>query len=636
MNRESGPSLGGQHRRVAMVIVWLIAAVYLALRAGDGWMPHDEGLLGQSAERVMAGELPHRDFDDPYTGGLACLHAFAFRLLGVDLVWPRLVLLAFSLVFVPTLYSIAVRAVSPVVAGLATLLCVAWSLPNYFAALPSWYNLFFAVFGTWALLRFADTRRWPWLLLAGVLGGLSVLFKVSGFFYLAGAGLFLLYHEQLAAADEPPAPRRGLFPLVSALAVAAYVAAVAVLIRHRFTLMDGLHFFVPSVGLAAVLWLHERRLGPRAAAERWRRLGASLAVFGLGAVAPLAIFALPYAVSSSLGDLFYGVFVLPQKRLDAAAYPLPPPATLLAVVPLAVLLLVRIRSDSIWKHPVVVTVVGLGCGVLALYGGREEVYSAFWNSARPTVPLVTLAGCWLLAARGTADEPLSRDRRQVLFLLLAMTATVSLVQYPYSFGIYFCYAAPVVILAWAHVAASRRFAPHHLQLCVLGLYLAFGILWLNRGYVRAIGVSFVRIQQDTVLDAQRARLRVPARQAKIYQDVVAEVRSHSAPESFIYATADCPEIYFLADRGNPTRTFYDFFDADFQTDPAGRAQRILAMLDEREIKVVVLRWSGEFSGELSPQLVASLQVRFPQAKHFWYYPQTAQQSLPDFTVAWRE
>ena len=129
---------------------------------------------------------------------------------------------------------------------------------------------------------------------------------------------------------------------------------------------------------------------------------------------------------------------------------------------------------------------------------------------------------------------------------------------------------------------------------------------------------------------------MPDRQARIYQDVVAEVRSHSAPESFIYATADCPEIYFLADRGNPTRTFYDFFDADFQADPAGRAQRILAMLDEREIKVVVLRWSGEFSGELSAELVASLQTRFPQAKHFWYYPQTAQQSLPDFTVAWRE
>jgi len=51
-----------------------------------GWVPHDEGLLGQSAERLLAGQLPHRDFDEVYTGGLSYLHALAFEVGGVRLI----------------------------------------------------------------------------------------------------------------------------------------------------------------------------------------------------------------------------------------------------------------------------------------------------------------------------------------------------------------------------------------------------------------------------------------------------------------------------------------------------------------------------------------------------------------------
>ena len=46
---------------------WAVAALvagfaYAALTIDRGWIPHDEGLLGQAAVRVLTGELPHRDF----------------------------------------------------------------------------------------------------------------------------------------------------------------------------------------------------------------------------------------------------------------------------------------------------------------------------------------------------------------------------------------------------------------------------------------------------------------------------------------------------------------------------------------------------------------------------------------------
>ena len=48
-------------------------------------MPFDDGALAQSAERLLQGQLPHRDFDEIYTGGLTFLNAGAFRLFGISL-----------------------------------------------------------------------------------------------------------------------------------------------------------------------------------------------------------------------------------------------------------------------------------------------------------------------------------------------------------------------------------------------------------------------------------------------------------------------------------------------------------------------------------------------------------------------
>ena len=108
--------------------VWLVSLLYLVSRADRGWIPHDEGTLAQPAYRVLEGELPHRDFDDPYTGGLALLHALAFHLLGKSLLTIRIVLLLFTTAFIPALYSIVARVTPPLGAGLITLLAVSWSL----------------------------------------------------------------------------------------------------------------------------------------------------------------------------------------------------------------------------------------------------------------------------------------------------------------------------------------------------------------------------------------------------------------------------------------------------------------------------------------------------------------------------
>src|SRR5712692_9752887 len=123
----------------------------------------------------------------------------------------RYMLFLFFLAWVPANYYAASRFVSAPVAGAVTLLAVAWGLPNYAAAMPSWYNLFFATFGLAALLRYIEAQSDRWLLIAGLCGGISLLFKLLGLYFVAGAVLFLLFREQMAPSAAPADRRESLW-----------------------------------------------------------------------------------------------------------------------------------------------------------------------------------------------------------------------------------------------------------------------------------------------------------------------------------------------------------------------------------------------------------------------------------------
>src|SRR5260370_20363388 len=117
----------------------------------------------------------------------------------------RYMIFLFFLAWVPANYYAASRFVSAPVAGAVTLLAVAWGLPNYAAAMPSWYNLFFATFCLAALLRYIEVQTGRWLLFAGFCGGVSLLFKLSGLYFVAGALLFLLFREIMSPSVAPAA-----------------------------------------------------------------------------------------------------------------------------------------------------------------------------------------------------------------------------------------------------------------------------------------------------------------------------------------------------------------------------------------------------------------------------------------------
>src|ERR1700678_101932 len=92
-----------------LLLTWMLSVGWLGIHLNRGWVPHDDGMLAQTGERVLNGQLPHRDFDDVYTGGLSYLNAAAFKIFGLNLMSLRIMLLIFFAMWVPAVYFCASR-----------------------------------------------------------------------------------------------------------------------------------------------------------------------------------------------------------------------------------------------------------------------------------------------------------------------------------------------------------------------------------------------------------------------------------------------------------------------------------------------------------------------------------------------
>lgn len=598
---------------MVLVVVWVLSAVGLWTQLDIGWVPHDEGGIGQSAERVLAGELPHRDFDEIYTGGLTYLNALALHLFGVDLRASRIVLFLFFVAWVPALYYVATRFIPPVAAGATTLLAVAWSVPAYIAAVPSWYNLFFAVFGTAALLRYLENEKGRFLILAGIFAGLSCLIKIVGLFFVAAVLLFLAFREQQLTSQLhngsgkcSPDQRTLPYTAFASTGLLLFLSLLVSLVWERLGAREAVHFILPAAAIATLFLLDERRVRARSSRQRFGQLGRLLGPFLTGLAVPVALFLVPYAASGALLALFEGVFVSPMQRLSFAATR--PPALLPSMIPTAAITL--LLAVPHWRSPTrarlrVAAYLALLAGLITA-PSVPAVYQLVWLSIRTLVPVLTVAGVMLLAhARNRGS--LSDIRRQQLTLLLCVTGMVNLVQFPYSAPVYFSYVAPFVAVTGAAILASQRHRSRQVPAAVLCFYLLFGVLWVDRTFISTMSLYYAPTNQTELLELDRGGLRVSPREKDEYEALVAEMKSR-ATGTFTYATPDCPEVYFLSGLRNPTRTIFDFFDR-----PEGRTERVLEALDRHGVGVIALNRSPSFSPPPPLELTSSLVERYPQS-----------------------
>ena len=598
--------------RMVLAVVLVASAAYTGWLLDRDWFPADDGALAHVAERVLAGELPHRDVNDIYTGGQAMLNAAAFRVAGISFWSMRLALFALFVAWVPAVFLIARRFARPVTAGCITLLAVVWSLPNYPTPMPSWYNLFLATLGVAALFRFLEDRRRWWLVAAGVAGGLSVLVKVVGLFYIAAALLFLVFqsHEDARAHTERRGTRGVAYSAFVTAGLLLFVGALLALVRRQAHAPELVHFVVPGALLAALLARDEWQRPAGRSGTRFAELARLMLPFVAGAAIPVLIFLVPYVRAHAMGELLHGVFVVPTRRFGSASSPMLPLPTLLSVLLPAIIVALGLRYPAAMQRRGTrwALLVALAALVLAA-GWIAPLYRLLWNSARTALPVLLVLGALVVARARDAggNEQLHRSRTK---LLLAATALCSLVQFPFSVAIYFCYVAPLVALLALALFRYLPRVPAVVPAALVAFYLGFGVLRVNAGAQYGMGRVFVPASAVpfATLGGTRAGVRMPRGAVTQYDTIVRLLGAH-ARGGYTWASPDSPEIYVLAGLRNPTPSMYAFFD-----DTTGYTARTLAALEAHGVTAVVQNRRPAFSPPLAADLVRALEERYPNAK----------------------
>ena len=594
-------------RRMSMLVpllVWLACAAYMGMNLKRGWVPWDEGILGQSAERVLNGEMPHKDFAEVYTGGLSYLNALVFRLFGINLMYLRYVLFGFFLVWVPAVYALAREFLEPWIAGGVTLLAVAWSVPNYPAAMPSWFLLFFATFGTLALSRYINRPKMHWLILAGLCGGLSFLFKSLGIYFIAAGLLFLIFREQdLSQVADGRPQRTPTYTWFLAGCMTVLVLLLVKLVMFRGGVAEFLHFVLPSLAIALLLVGRERTLSKVGSKERFSNLFATAGPFLAAAVLPVALYFLFYWWHGGLMGLIRGLFILPFRRIHYAYFEAPDSVLELPALFAAFILFVAARLAGRAR-----SVLSL---LIALVATLLFFTSRKWNpsyliglySLRGIVPAIVIT--MLIFRFGkTGSKADKMDERT--FLLFAVTSLFSLIQFPFAAPIYFSYVAPLAILLLAKLIYQSDVAPKNL-VCAGGLfYLCFAI-FIFKSY--AMSDRFIPVDEDVPLTLARAgNIRVSHQQAAQYEVLIPFVQT-LAGSSPIIAGPDCPEVYFLAGLRNPTPFLLEFLDT------SNYAAEMQTILDQPNfIKVVVINTEPAFSSYARDQLIPLADKYFVESR----------------------
>ena len=595
------------------------AAVLLGRDLDRGWLGWDDGSLAQSAERVLIGELPHREYADLYTGLLSFLNAAVFAVLGHDLFNLRIPLFVGFLAFAGCFFALSRRLIPHGWAFVATVAAICWSVPIYPAPMPSWYLLFLSTYGMYFLVRFFESGNRAWVLVAGVCGGLAVAIKVVGVWYVVAATLALLaaplVEDGTGGSLRRSSRRHATFVVAAATLALALVVAVASGHPRGGEIAA---LVVPLLGLCValvVLGWREWTRPERVVGGSWPR---ETLVFAMGVSVPLVIMAVPYVFTGSFRSLVEGVLITPRSRFEFASWNLPGPWSLLRGLPLAALLVARP-----WASERARRLMDVGASALALVVVVTATTTlstlVFFGTIRALASLIVIVGALAILWRKRVD---TSPAPEVVALFVLVGGFSALVQFPLGAPIYFCYAAPLLLLA--AIAALRRIgAGSGLFPAALLVALAIFGFRLVEQPARVVGLGFKDSPPTVVLDSKIAGVRVRPAVARELDRVRSLVALHRVGAD-IFAGPDAPEIYYVSGSRNPTPVLLEFLDSTGST----RGHRLLHMLEERRISVVVLNHGPTQSRPLGLDTIGRIRSAYPESERVGRF-EVRWQKVPD-------
>jgi hypothetical protein len=626
-----GPLNRPTHREYLLLGLGLALLLSFYVWGAHHWIDLvDEGYFAYASSRVLAGDLPYRDFATPYTPGFFYLNATLFRLFGEDLLPPRFALCLARGGVLLLLYLLARRLMRPAFALIPLIVFIGQDPgPTYLEVHPAWCALLFSLLAVWCGVQALERQRVAWLVGAGLAAGTAFAFKQNAglFTLLALIGLLLVERSH---PDIGPAPRLvralvGLLPSglaipVERLALAAFFGALLLLItslmQPHLGLLSAIVLVAPVLALAGLFTMQRlaagRSLRAVSAVDELAGLTWRLLLIGGGFGLITLLWLIPLLAALGPAGTPLAAFV---GRVEQRGYFYPFGHLRLETLVLAVALLVvplvlwrigrsarryrRALEGLIWLSGLVVLAAYISGRALSAY--QAPTLDLLWLTADLTVNLVlylpSLAfwpALWLLA-RG--DVPPAQSRYLRWYLLAG--SLLLLKQYPRMDAVHLLFAGPLLWLPGAYAlsrlhrtllqaspALARRPAGRSAAFAAL-LTLPLAAVWpstdarFDEITGRDLG-SLVPVQRTFVnLDLPGANVLINEEQVWQLRQVVARIQAASQPGQRIFVYPGAPLFYYLSDRPNATRfnhVFPGLLSRDDELQAIGALERTPAVL----------------------------------------------------------
>ena len=499
--------------RAACVALAALAMAYLHDRQ---WNGYDDGMYVHVADRVARGEVLNRDVQDMHFGYINFANAFALKAFGDDAVSLRYPLVVMGVANAALAFALLAGA-GTAAATVASLSMTALSYARFVNPSAHWYVLFLVML-LLAALAWLPRHGAARYASAGLLVGLVVLFRqLSGAFVAAGVLAYLLF-------ELPQRGRRSETLLGRAVVAVLGLGLAAYLLKKT----DAVAFVMYGLWPLAILLY-----GVAYLAATNRDVFAMLLRFTFGAASaavPLVAYHLYHgSVGTWLEDTVVAAFSI--TRLDF------------------------IDDLKYWA-----TMVGGARAVVRPASPAKALIGLFWMIA-PALPTVLGAAVvwrlWRSRARqhgaGTADTA-EGGATPALAVVPIVAVFYFLVALHYQKWMYFFFGFPLTALGLLALTPAAANTYRRGVLTGLGALSAIAFFVIG-ALVPGLSVARpVQLLEDH--GVPRCGIRLDAETADVYQRIGDIVEREVASDESIFALPVHPELYYIANRRNPTR-FYN-------------------------------------------------------------------------------
>lgn len=155
-------------KNIRLISFFILLIFLIALTGMRGIVYSDEGYILQSAQRVLQGQIPYKDFHFVYTPLSIYFTAFSFHLFGESILSGRVLMLALSLTTSYVLFLLLGRLTKNFAAqALGVLIYVTWGPMHTNFPWPVMFALSFGIIACFCMVSAIQDRKPTWLLLAG-------------------------------------------------------------------------------------------------------------------------------------------------------------------------------------------------------------------------------------------------------------------------------------------------------------------------------------------------------------------------------------------------------------------------------------------------------------------------------------